>query len=119
MSTVFDQNRGINMGYISEPTEAEFAALYRLLKIAGGNTGQCRHVASFLLAWANSGGFGAWNPVDLWSVDEEIARDELAVLGMIARSRGYPDNYGLRDEIQAIARKWRPEVCAKFKDQDA
>jgi len=42
-------------------TEAEKAALEKLLKIAGGDTAQSRKVADFLLAWWNAGKCGGYD----------------------------------------------------------
>src|SRR4051794_24877282 len=51
----------------------------RPITIAQGDTGQNRKVAGFLLAWWNAGENGGFNPIDLWSVDADIAQDMVEV----------------------------------------
>jgi len=53
---------------------AGLRALERLFQIALRDTGQSRRVANFLLAWHNAEENGGWDPVDLWNVDDAIAR---------------------------------------------
>lgn len=57
------------------------AALRRLLPIAQGNTGQCRHVAGFLLGLYNGSRF-KFDLTDLRCVDRAIFNDCMAVLQM-------------------------------------
>ncbi len=84
------------------------AALKRLLRIAGWDTGQSRRVANFLLAWHNAEENGGWDPTDLWAVDQAIADDMLALVGFIRHSVGkYPPDCGYREEIEAIWESWR------------
>jgi chorismate mutase len=99
----------------ASPTDEEIAAVERLIAIAFKDTGQCRHVANFLLAWANAMSFGGWDPVDMWCVDQEIIEDELLILRMVAKSQVYPNNLGMKHVFRALARKWRPNL---FKDDD-
>ena len=49
------------------------AALERLIRIAQGDSGQCRIVANFLLAWWNAPEYGGFDLTDLWAVDAAIA----------------------------------------------
>jgi hypothetical protein len=60
------------------------AALRRLLPIAQGNTGQCRHVAGFLLGLYNGTRF-KFDLTDLRCVDRAIFDDCIAVLQMDAQ----------------------------------
>ena len=82
-------------------------ALGRLCAIALQNTGQARRAADFLLAWHNAAENGAWDPVELWSVDEEIAQDMLLVLRLVLESHRYPKDLGFGPEIDRIWRAWR------------
>ena len=88
-------------------TPDQQAAIKRLLQIAHRDTGQSRHVADFLLAWHNATDNGAWDPTDLWAVDEQIAVDMLTVLTLIAKVRKYPPDLGFQADIQAIWKQWR------------
>ena len=54
-------------------------ALVRLLKIARGHSGQCRHVAAFLLGLYNGNRF-KFDLTDFRCVDREIFEDCLEVL---------------------------------------
>lgn len=56
-------------------------ALQRLLEIAQGNSGQCRHVAAFLLSLYNSTRF-KMDLTDFRCLDREIFDDCIAVLRM-------------------------------------
>lgn len=56
-------------------------ALIRLLKIARGHSGQCRHVASFLLGLYNGNRF-KFDLTDFRCVDRAIFEDCLEVLKM-------------------------------------
>lgn len=94
------------------PTQDELAALDRLIRIAQRDTGQSRRVASFLLAWWNSATCGGFDLTELWAVDEDIANDMQAVVGLIARVRRYPDKVdpALAVEFERIIERWRPEL---------
>lgn len=59
-------------------------ALYRLLPIAQGHSGQCRHVAAFLLGIYNGQRF-RFDLTDLRCLDYEIFDDCMAVLRMDAQ----------------------------------
>ena len=94
-------------------TEASaLAALRRLFPIALRDTGQSRRVANLLLAWHNAGENGGWDPVDLWSVDGEIAEDMLTVLRFIRQVHRYPDDLGFKKEIAAVWQQWRSPAAA-------
>lgn len=54
-------------------------ALHRLWKIANGNSGQCRHVAAFLLGLYNGQRF-KFDLTDFRCLDAEIFKDCLTVL---------------------------------------
>ncbi|MFT0549140.1 hypothetical protein ACMHYO_22720 [Allopusillimonas ginsengisoli] len=94
-------------------TDAEVDALFRLIGIAEGNTGQSRKVADFLLAWWNAGTCGGFDLTTLWSVDTAIAKDILTVSGLIARRCQYPDSLlpSLGATFEGLVRQWRPEVA--------
>jgi hypothetical protein len=70
---------------MTSSSEEVTSALRRLFSIALRDTGQSRRVANFLLAWYNAEENGGWDPVDLWSVDAEIAEDMLAASGSCGR----------------------------------
>jgi len=90
-------------------TPEQKAALERLLKLAMRDTGQCRRVADFLLAWYNTSENGGWDPADLWSLDLPIREDILTMLALIARGPGgkYPNDWGYRAEISRVWKLWR------------
>ncbi len=94
----------------ASPTDAELAALHRLIQIARRDTGQSRRVADFLLSWWNAVTCGKFDPTDLWAVDTEIAQDMLTVLEMIARVRQYPSAMGLGPQFRELVALWRPDL---------
>lgn len=79
-------------------------ALARLITIAKRNTGQSKRVADFLLSWWNSTSGGGFDLTDFWSVDEEIADDMLAVIGLIRQTRAYKIPSGRR--FMDTSRHW-------------
>ena len=85
-------------------------ALDRLLRIAQGDTGQCRLVANFLLAWWNAEECGGFDLTDVWSVDAPIAADMVTVFAALPRCRHYPDTLGYAEQFQALVRAWRPAL---------
>jgi hypothetical protein len=89
---------------------AEADALDRLLAQALQDSGQSRVVADFLLAWWNSASCGGFDPTSLWSLDAQVAADIMTVLGLIVRSRSYPDSLGYEAEFAAIVQAWRPSL---------
>jgi hypothetical protein len=95
------------MDFSTPEDQQSWAALERLLRIARGDTGQARRVASFLLAWHNAAENGGWDPTDLWSVDDAIADDMLTVLRLVRDAHRYPGDLGFADEIEAVWRIWR------------
>jgi hypothetical protein len=84
------------------------AALRRLLPIAQGNTGQCRHVAAFLLGLYNGTRF-PFDLTDLRAVDGEIFDDCMAVLQMDSQPakevHTYFDNGN--QVFEQLAQDWR------------
>ena len=94
-------------------TNEELAALRRLVRIAQSDTGQSVRCANFLLAWWNAGSCGGFDLTDLWAVDTAIARDMLAVAGLVARHRNYPDVYLDRDTFVGLVATWRPQLMDK------
>lgn len=100
------------------PSPDERAALLRLLTIAEGDSGQCRRVASFLLAWWNAGSCGGFDLTDLWAVDTGIAADMVTVFGMIARIRSYPNSepFAHAEDFARLVALWRPELIRGEED---
>ncbi|MDQ1758208.1 hypothetical protein DAI43_24965 [Achromobacter xylosoxidans] len=92
--------------------KAGMDALQRLIEIARRDTQQSKRVADFLLSWWNATSCGGFDLSDLWSVDAEIADDMVTVIGLIRRSRAYPDNFGthVHDQFKALVALWRPQL---------
>ena len=88
-------------------SEAWMQSVARLMRIARGDTGQCRRVADFLLAWHNAEENGGWDPTDLWNVDAAIAEDMLTALRFLRTENRYPGNLGFQKEIDRIWELWR------------
>jgi hypothetical protein len=84
-----------------------YAPLERLIRIAQGDSGQCRIVANFLLAWWNAAEYGGFDLTDVWAVDSKIAADMLAVFEQLLRCRHYPDSLGYEKQFQIIVQRWR------------
>lgn len=84
------------------------AALRRLLPIAQGNSGQCRHVAAFLLSLYNGGRF-KFDLTDFRCVDRAIFADCLAVLQMDAESYAEVHTFFPKGNAQfeQLAEDWR------------
>ena len=87
--------------------EAWMKPVARLMRIAMGDTGQCRRVADFLLAWHNAEENGGWDPTDLWNVDAAIAEDMLTALRFLRTENRYPGDLGFQKEIDRIWELWR------------
>ena len=87
--------------------EAWLPSVARLMRIAMGDTGQCRRVADFLLAWHNAEGNGGWDPTDLWNLDAGIAEDILTALRLLRMENKYPGDLGFQKEIDRIWERWR------------
>ncbi|WP_376866206.1 DUF7673 family protein [Brevundimonas staleyi] len=87
-----------------------WAALERLLEIARGDTGQCRYVANFLLAWWNAGTLGGFDLTEAWGVDDAIGEDMITVFSFVVRNNEYPSAYTFQTEFEDLVRLWRPEV---------
>ena len=87
--------------------EAWMQSVARLMRIAMGDTGQCRRVADFLLAWHNAEENGGWDPTDLWNVDAAIAEDMLTALRFLWTENRYPGDLGFQKEIDRIWELWR------------
>jgi len=89
--------------------QAVLASVARLMRIAMGDTGQCRRVADFLLAWHNADENGGWDPTDLWNVDATIADDILTALRLLRMENRYPGDLGFQKEIEQIWELWRAD----------
>jgi len=87
--------------------QALLPSVARLMRIAMGDTGQCRRVADFLLAWHNAEENGGWDPTDLWNVDATIADDILTALLLLRMENRYPGDLGFQKEIDRIWELWR------------
>jgi hypothetical protein len=72
-------------------------SLERLIRIARGDSGQCRVVANFLLAWWNAAEYGGFDLTDM-----------LAVFEQLLHCRRYPDSLGYGADFEAIVQRWRP-----------
>ena len=79
-----------------------WAALERLMQIAQGETGQCRYVANFLLAWWNAGELGGFNFTDAWAVDGTIQADMILLFAFVARHSVYPSAYSFGGEFKEL-----------------
>lgn len=83
------------------------AALHRLYDIAQGHSGQCRHVAAFLLGLYHGGRF-RFDLTDLRCVDYPVFNDCIAVLKMDQQPKKevhiYFENGG--EKFEAMARRW-------------
>jgi hypothetical protein len=88
------------------PTDAELAALSRLVTIGHGHSGQCVYVRQFLLAWWNAGENGGFDLANLFCVDDQIAADMVTVFVMVASVMAYPDGCerlpDLRSDMEAF-----------------
>ena len=98
--------KAVNAG-AAEKRQAWLSSVARLIRIAMGDTGQCRRVANFLLAWHNAGENGGWDPTDLWNVDAAIAEDMLTALRFLRMENRYPGDLGFQKEIETIWELWR------------
>jgi hypothetical protein len=94
-------------------TDAERAALERLLQHAQRDTGQSRRVADFLLAWWNAGSCGGFDITTSWECDSEIVDDIVTVFGFAARHSIYPDRLGYEKQFEAVVEAWRPELTER------
>ncbi len=83
------------------------ASLERLIRIARGDSGQCRVVANFLLAWWNAAEYGGFDLTESWAVDSKIAVDMLSVFAQLLHWRRYPDSLGYGSEFETIVNQWR------------
>jgi len=86
--------------------EAWMKSVARLMRIAMGDTGQCRRVADFLLAWHNAEENGGFDPTDFWNVDAAIAEDMLTALRFLLTENRYPGDLGFQKEIDRIWELW-------------
>jgi hypothetical protein len=88
------------------------AALERLIRIAQGDSGQCRLVANFLLAWWDAPACGGFDLTNLWAVDAAIAEDMVTVCAGLRHCRRHPDSLGYGGQFETIVRRWRPGTSA-------
>lgn len=98
--------------------EAGFEALQRLYAVAIGPTGQCRHVAGFLLSLYNGQRF-PFDPTDLRALDAALFEDCMKVLCMDARItvrevHTYFENGGRK--FEALAQAWGIEDMEKVRE---
>jgi hypothetical protein len=87
-------------------------AVRRLLALAKSDTGQSRRAANFLLAWWNGDDCGHFPITDLFAVDTGVAADMALIFSHLGAHPGavYPDAYGVRTEMEALVRQWRPDI---------
>lgn len=87
--------------------EAGVPAVRRLFKIAQGHSGQCRHVAAFLLGLYNGQRF-PFDMTDFRAVDHEIFEDMMLVLRMDSHLRREVHNYveGTGEAFEQLANNW-------------
>lgn len=84
-------------------TPNEQDSLKRLIGHAKGSGAQSAKVANFLLAWWNANQMGKFDVRELWSLDEQIATDIVAVFNFIANHCNvYPDSLGYEDEFKYV-----------------
>jgi hypothetical protein len=86
------------------------AALERLIRIAQGDSGQCRVVANFLLAWWNAHACGGFDLTDVWAVDAAIGEDMVTVFAQLLQCHRHPDSLGYGEQFEIILRRWRPSL---------
>jgi hypothetical protein len=89
-------------------SKAQQTALERLIRIAQGDSGQCRIVANFLLAWWDAAEYGGFDLTDVWAVDAAIAEDMVTVFAQLPRCRRHPDSLGYGKQFEIIVHRWRP-----------
>jgi hypothetical protein len=103
----FQQPRRATPEQQAQTIDEPQAALERLVRIASGDSGQCRIVGNFLLAWWNATEYGGFDLADMWAVDSAIADDMITVFTHIVHCRCYPDSLGYSPYFQIIAERWR------------
>lgn len=80
-------------------------AIERLLSASNGCSGQTATIRQFLLAWWNADEFGGFNFTALWSLDDSLVDDVVAVFNFVAYHRIYPDaaTVGFKEQFEALA----------------
>ncbi len=89
------------------PDPEEYAALMRLLRLAGNDTPAARCAADFLLAWWDAPACGGFDFTALWQLAPHQREDALRVCAYLARAGHGPQPLGLAEEMQALWRLWR------------
>lgn len=83
-------------------------AITRLIVVARSDTGQSSRVADFMLAWWNGDDNGHFPILHLCNCDATISEDMLIVMAYLAQEPTvYPDAWGFRDAMVALAEHWR------------
>lgn len=93
------------------------AALQRLYKVACGHSGQCRHIAAFLVGLYNGRRF-PFDLTDLRAIDDELFDDCMTVLRMDARLARQEVHLYFEDggkKFEALADNWRIEDVARMR----
>lgn len=93
-------------------------ALLRLFKVARGDSGQCRHIASFLLGLYNGTRF-PFDLTDLRAIDNDLFEDCITVLRMDARVTRQELHHYLDNGQQAfeqLAADWNVEDMYKVRE---
>lgn len=90
-------------------------ALKRLFEIAKHDSGQCRRVANFLLAWWDGDSWGHFPIYDLFAVDAAVAADIATVFTYLGQHPGavYADHWGYREPMAELVERWRPFAQAE------
>ncbi|WP_052764801.1 DUF7673 family protein [Xanthomonas perforans] len=106
--------RAAELVHQTEATGDERAAVARLLRIAQGDSGQCKRVADFLLAWWNPTTCGRFDLTDTWALDRNIRDDVVMIFGMVARLGSWPNETfpELADNFRSLVAEWRPRLAA-------
>lgn len=93
-------------------------ALQRLLKVAMGDSGQCRYIARFLLGLYNGTRF-PFDLTDLRAIDNDLFEDCMTVLRMDARiTRQEVHNYFDNGQaiFEALAKDWNVQDMYKVRE---
>ncbi len=95
------------------PDPDEYAALTRLLRLAGNDTPAARCAAEFLLAWWDAPACGGFDFTGLWQLTAPQQRDLLQVTAYLARAGHGPQQLGLHEEMEGLLRQWRPHLLER------
>ncbi len=94
------------------PDPEEYAALMRVLRLAGNDTPAARSAADFLLAWWDAPACGGFDFTALWQLNAHQLDDLLRVTAYLARAVHGLQPLGLAGDMEALLRQWRPHLLA-------